>query len=131
MLTRAAHDARPQLTSEYGPLSDGNAKAAKAYPITSESSKLEQQLLSERPMPDHLAALLSNSVELLKASLLPRARLLVPLMTQLQRALLLDYRDANRRQLQLSCMTYALNLPKEQILKFDAYKVLPHLIEVT
>lgn len=101
-----------QLTSEYGPLSEKNAKEAKAYPMTSESSKLEEKFLEESPIPEHIRHLFLESVEPLK------------------RALLLDFHDHARRQLQLSCMTYALNLPKEQILAFDAYKVLPYLIKI-
>lgn len=70
-------------STEYGPLSSRNAKAARAYPMTSESKKLEDQIMSESPVPEHIQFLFKNSVELLK------------------RALLLDFHDPNRRQLQV------------------------------
>lgn len=72
-----------QLTSEYGPLSDGTANAARAYPMTSEAAKVEAEVAAGRPAPAHLQALWLHSVEPLK------------------RALLLDFHDPSRRQLQV------------------------------
>lgn len=101
-----------QLSSEFGPLSQKAAKSAAAYPITSESNVFEEQLRRDVPFPPHVAHLFEQSIELLK------------------RALLFDYRDARMSQLQIACVTYAINLPKEQILKFDAFVVLPYLMDI-
>lgn len=101
-----------QITQEYGPLNKNHASAASAYPITSEASKLEDKTKQEAPMPLHISNLFLHTIELLK------------------RALLFDFTDPRKSQLQLACVTYALNLPKEQILKFDAYTVLPHLMNI-
>jgi hypothetical protein len=91
-----------QLTMEYGPLA---SKSKTAYPITSEAKVQEEERLKQTPVPEHVSYLFSKSIELLK------------------RALLLDFRDAREAQLQLACVTYAINLPKAQILQFDAHKV--------
>jgi hypothetical protein len=101
-----------QLTMEFGPLNKNHAKSASAYPITSESVKLEDQTKETVPVPAHISKMFENSMEILKT------------------ALLFDFKDPRKSQLQLACVTYALNLPKEQILKFDAFVVLPHLMNI-
>ncbi len=98
-----------QLTMDFGPLASRNAAA---YPMTSEAQKQEEKQRQEKPIPPHIADLFARSLE------------------PLQRALLFDYRDVRKSQLQLACITYAINMPKEQILRFDAYKTLPHLMDI-
>ena len=100
-----------QLTTEYGPLNRQVASAGTAYPMTSEASKLESDAHSE-PFPPYIDSLFVQSIELLK------------------RVLLFDFNDAKKSQLQMTCIPYALNMSKEQILKFDAYVTLPHLIKI-
>ena len=99
-----------QLTQQYGPLNRKRATAAAAYPITSESAKLEED--DKETMPPHIHVLFNSTMGLLN------------------RLLLFDFHDARKAQLQQACMTFALNLPKEQVLKFDAYKVLPYLMDI-
>jgi hypothetical protein len=98
-----------QLTMDFGPLA---SKQAAAYPMTSEAQKQEEEQRKDRPVPPHIAQLFALSLE------------------PLQRALLFDFRDVRKSQLQLACITYAINMPKEQTLKFDAYKTLPHLMDI-
>lgn len=99
-----------QLTSEFGPLNMQVAAASSAYPMTTEAAKLEGNHIGE--VPAYIADLFSRSIELLK------------------RILLFDFRDAQRSQLQMTCIPFAINMPKEQILKFDAFVTLPHLMKI-
>ena len=100
------------MTQKFGPLSKSHASAASAYPMTSESAKLEAQEIIENPIPEFIAFLFDKTMDCLN------------------RALLLDFTDSRMLNLQLACVTYALNLPKEQVLQFDAYRVLPHLMKI-
>lgn len=54
------------LSSEFGPLSSQANAAGTAYPITTESGKLEEELRLQKPVPAHVAALFTQSIEPLK-----------------------------------------------------------------